>query len=83
MDDKVARAIEFQERIQSYIAAAAERAKQNPRKIDSVDLDVTFNLRINKQLKDEFERLCKANHTNMSREVKRYMSLAVSADKLI
>lgn len=77
MADEIARAKAFQEQIQALIANASKK------KIESVDLDVTFNLRINKQLKDEFERLCKANHTNMSREVKRYMSLAVSADKLI
>ena len=77
MADEIARAKAFQEQIQALIANASNR------KIESVDLDVTFNLRINKQLKDEFERLCKANHTNMSREVKRYMSLAVSANKLI
>lgn len=45
--------------------------------------DVLVNVRINQELKDEFEKLCKANHTNMSREIKRFISLAVSAQKLI
>lgn len=44
--------------------------------------DVLVNVRINQELKDEFEKLCKANHTNMSREIKRFISLAISTQKL-
>lgn len=83
---------DFLKGIQELISAAAsnrEETKEAARAFDEaiaaigVDSDVTFNARVNKGLRDEFDLLCKKNHTNMSREVKRYMSLAVSAQKLI
>lgn len=46
------------------------------------DLDSTVNFKINSTLKEEFEKLCKANHTNMSRELKIFMTKAVSAQTL-
>lgn len=47
------------------------------------DLNSNLNIRLNQGLRDEFDKLCKSNHTNMSREIKRYMSLAIAAQKLI
>jgi hypothetical protein len=47
------------------------------------DLDATFNFRLNSGLKIEFEKLCKANHTNSAREIKRFMTEAVRAQRLI
>lgn len=43
---------------------------------------VTFNMRINSSLRNDFDKLCKDNHTTMSSEVKRFMRLAVEAQKL-
>ncbi|MFK0516972.1 hypothetical protein [Campylobacter coli] len=77
-EKKRAEAEAFLQQIESLI----NRADCSNYKV-SVDLDVTLNMRVNKQLREDFERLCKANHTNMSRELKRFMSLAVSAQKLI
>ena len=48
----------------------------------STDLDTTLNIKINSQLKEEFERLCRASHSNMSREIKILMSKAVKAKTL-
>ncbi len=41
------------------------------------ELDTTFNLKINSVLKQEFEEVCKDNHTNMSREIKIFMEKAI------
>ena len=34
------------------------------------DLDTTLNIKVNSLLKAEFEKLCKKNHSNLSRELK-------------
>ena len=36
-------------------------------------LDASINLRINSKLKSDFEKLCKKNHSSMSRELKLYI----------
>ena len=43
---------------------------------------VTFNMRVNETLRNQFHKLCDDNHTTMSREVKRFMRLAVENQKL-
>lgn len=43
---------------------------------------VTFNMRINSGLKDDFDKLCRDNHTNMTVEVKRFIRLAVEKQKI-
>lgn len=48
-----------------------------------VDLDVNVNFKANSALRDEFDKLCKANHTNMSREIKRYMTAAIRTQRLL
>ena len=72
-------AIKFQDQIQTLIDNAKSTT---PKAVDS-ELDVTLNLRVNKRLRADFDRLCRSKHTNMSRETKRYMSLAVKANGLI
>ncbi|MCU9474846.1 hypothetical protein OE312_32440 [Pseudomonas aeruginosa] len=47
------------------------------------DLDATFNFRLNSGLKAEFEKLCKLNHTNSAREIKRFMIEAIRSQRLI
>ena len=44
--------------------------------------NVTFNMRINSGLKDDFDKLCRDNHTNMTAEVKRFIRLAVEKQKI-
>ena len=46
------------------------------------DKSVTFNVRLNLSLRNDFDKLCKDNHTTMSSEVKRFMRLAVQSQKL-
>ena len=43
---------------------------------------VTFNMRINSGLKEDFDKLCRDNHTNMTVEVKRFIRLAVEKQKI-
>lgn len=81
---------DFLDNIQSLIAQAGERTEDRKKlavkkatKSIGIDSDVTFNVRLNKGLRDEFDKLCKQNDTNMSREVKRYMRLAVLSQKLL
>lgn len=44
--------------------------------------DGRINFRINSVIKDEFERLCKAKHSTLSRELKRLMIEAIRRQKL-
>jgi hypothetical protein len=46
------------------------------------DKSVTFNMRLSLSLRNDFDKLCKDNHTTMSSEVKRFMRLAVQSQKL-
>ena len=78
-DELKQRAIKFQEQIQTLI----DNAKSTTPKASVSELDVTLNLRVNKLLRADFDRLCRSKHTNMSREIKRYMSLAVKANDLM
>lgn len=41
---------------------------ENQHKLDSV-----INFKVNKHLKAEFDRVCKENHSNLSRELKVFM----------
>lgn len=55
----------------------------SPKTLESnKDANVTFNMRVDKSLRDDFHKLCHDNHTTMSREVKRYMRLAIADKKL-
>lgn len=47
------------------------------------DLDGTLNFRVNSGLKSEFDKLCRANHTNVAREIKRFMTEAIRSQTLI
>lgn len=46
------------------------------------DLDTTLNIKVNSLLKSEFEKLCKKNHSNLSRELKFFMLRAVKQNRL-
>lgn len=46
------------------------------------DLDTTLNIKVNSLLKAEFEKLCKKNHSNLSRELKFFMLRSVKQNRL-
>ena len=57
--------------------------KVNNREIDiSHELDTTVNFKVNSVLKQEFEELCKARHSNVSRELKLFMLNSVRSGSL-
>ena len=45
-------------------------------------LDTTLNIKVNSLLKSEFEKLCKKNHSNLSRELKFFMLRSVKQNRL-
>lgn len=47
------------------------------------ELDSTINFRINLGLKTEFEKVCKQNHSSVSRELKRFMTEAVRTQSIL
>lgn len=63
----------------SEIGSLVNRGKSESTRSNT---SVTFNMRIDKGLKDDFDKLCRDNHTNMTVEVKRFIRLAVEAQKL-
>ena len=47
------------------------------------ELDGRINFRLNSVLKEEFTKVCKKNHSTLSREIKRFMSESVQFQKLV
>lgn len=47
------------------------------------ELDSTINFRINSVLKSEFEKVCKRNHSSISRELKRFMTEVVRTQSIL
>lgn len=47
-----------------------------------VELDSTVNFKVNSVLKQQFDELCKSKHSNVSRELKIFMTKAVQAQEL-
>ena len=66
---------DFLDEIDSLVKGASQESTPS-------NNSVTFNMRINSSLRNDFDKLCKDNHTTMSSEVKRFMRLAVEAQKL-
>lgn len=59
------------------------KIKVKNREIDiPSDLDTTLNLKVNSVLKQEFEQLCKDDHSNVSRELKVFMLNCVKSQSL-
>jgi len=46
------------------------------------DADDKLNLRVNSGLKAEFGKVCKQNHTSISRELKRFMTEVVRTQRI-
>ncbi|EIU5459009.1 TPA: hypothetical protein ACPHWC_006728 [Pseudomonas aeruginosa] len=47
------------------------------------ELDSTITFRINSGLKAEFEKVCRSNHSSISRELKRFMTEAVRTQSIL
>ena len=71
----------YHEELLSLMGDVSEKKKVSSTKRPFVE-NVPFNMRVNETLKNDFDDLCRDNHTNMSREIKRFMRLAVEAQKL-
>ena len=69
----------FLSEIQSLIDSSSTKKKDVE---SNREANVPFNMRVNETLKNDFDKLCRENHTNMSREIKRYMRLAVANQEL-
>lgn len=69
---------DFLAQIQSCVDDVSLPKKLKP----AQQANVTFNMRIDESLRNDFDELCKDNHTNMSREIKRYMRLAIANQEL-
>lgn len=48
----------------------------------SPDLDTTITFRVNSELKEEFAKLCKANYSDVSRELNVFMRKSVAKQRL-
>jgi antitoxin component of RelBE/YafQ-DinJ toxin-antitoxin module len=48
----------------------------------SNELDTTITIRVNSELKQEFDKLCKSNYSNVSKELNTFMRKVVSKQKL-
>lgn len=48
----------------------------------SNELDTTITFRVNSELKQEFEQLCKSDYSNLSRELNSFMRKAVDKQRL-
>jgi hypothetical protein len=73
--------MDYHEELLSLMGDISEKKKVSSPKRPFVE-NVPFNMRVNETLKNDFDDLCRDNHTNMSREIKRFMRLAVEAQKL-
>ena len=69
---------DFLNQIQSCLGGSTSPKKSKASK----QANVTFNMRIDESLRNDFDELCRDNHTNMSREIKRYMRLAIANQEL-
>lgn len=62
------------------INSCMDKASQPKKSIQ--DSEVTFNMRVSKSLRNDFDKLCRENYTDMSREVRRFMRLSIKNQKL-
>lgn len=46
------------------------------------ELDTVVNFKVNSTVKKEFERICKENHSNLSRELKVFMLAVIKQGRL-
>lgn len=68
------------EKMQAGIAA--KKLEQANIENDFTNLDTTMNFKVNNLLKKEFERICKAEYSNPSREIKLFMLKTIKQGRL-
>ncbi|MFG9382484.1 hypothetical protein ACEP1N_32940 [Pseudomonas aeruginosa] len=77
---------EWFQRIQGFAEQGKERIalEKGREALERVgdELDDRVNFRVNSVLKAEFEAVCKQNHTTVSREIKRFMTEVVRAQRV-
>lgn len=77
---------DFLKKIQGFAEQGKERIalEKGREALERVggELDDRVNFRINSVLKNEFEKVCKQNHTTISREIKRFMTEVVKAQRM-
>lgn len=64
-----------------------ENALKQKQKIDEItlssnDLDTVINFKVNSSVKKEFDRICKKEHSSISRELKLYMLQIIRKGKI-
>ncbi|MBF4488369.1 hypothetical protein IOD06_00505 [Psychrobacter sp. N25K4-3-2] len=78
---------DFLSQIDSLVKDSSKVNKQKvsaPKKTrkSTKEANVTFNMRINESLRNQFHELCYENDTTMSREIKRFIRSAVANQEL-
>ena len=48
----------------------------------STELDTTITFRVNSELKEEFDKLCRSDYSNVSKELNSFMRKVVAKQKL-
>lgn len=69
------------ERLDAVATAGKQNAKRtagsDALKTVGTEADTTITFRVNKELKEAFSKLCKTNHSTLSREIKLFMNKVV------
>lgn len=73
--------------IEQFSEKLRQEALEKRLKIEKIenasnDLDSVINFKVNSLMKEEFERICKKSHSNVSRELKLYMFQVIKQGKL-
>ncbi|HBM08924.1 MAG TPA: hypothetical protein DD403_12595 [Pseudomonas sp.] len=75
--------VEFKRHASSSKAGRSEYAGNVALARVGTELDSTLNFRVNSGLKEQFDLLCKREHSSVAREIKRFMTEAVRTQRLI
>lgn len=75
--------VEFKRQASTSKAGRSEYAGNAALARVGTELDSTLNFRVNSGLKEQFDLLCKREHSSVAREIKRFMTEAVRTQRLI
>jgi hypothetical protein len=71
----------FAERLKNIgaIGAAERQMRKGSEAFDEVgtEADTTITFRVNRELKEAFNKVCKTNHSTLSREIKLFMNRVI------
>lgn len=73
----------FRDRANSSSVSRSDFAGSVAMSKAGTDLNDTVNFRVNSGLKAEFDKLCRENHTSISRELKRFMTEAIRTQRIL